>query len=98
MLGFGAACRDAGAARRAARWPEVSAAAERALELGGGTPLLDVPSQVLRDRFGPGLEQLRLQALEDRIEADLRLGRQDRLIPELRDLAAEHPVRRLKED
>ena len=93
VLGFGAACRDAGAARRAARWPEVSAAAERALELWRGTPLLDVPSQVLRDRFGPGLEQLRLQALEDRIEADLRLGRQDRLIPELRDLAAEHPVR-----
>jgi tetratricopeptide (TPR) repeat protein len=48
---------------------------------------------VLRDRFVPRLEQLRLQALEDRAEADLRLGRQDRLIPELRELAAEHPVR-----
>jgi hypothetical protein len=56
-------------------------------------PLLDVPSQVLRDRFVPRLEQMRLQALEDRTEADLRLGRQDRLIPELRELAAEHPVR-----
>jgi hypothetical protein len=41
----------------------------------------------------PGLEQLRLQVLEDRAEADLRLGRQDRLIPELRVLAARHPVR-----
>ena len=39
------------------------------------------------------LEQLRLQALEDRAEADLRLGGQDRLIPELRELAARHPVR-----
>jgi DNA-binding SARP family transcriptional activator len=93
VLGFEAACADAGAARRAARWPEASAAAARALELWRGTPLLDVPSQVLRDQFVPRLEQLRLQALEDRTEADLRLGRQDRLIPELRELAARHPVR-----
>jgi DNA-binding SARP family transcriptional activator/predicted negative regulator of RcsB-dependent stress response len=93
VLGFEAACAEAGAARRAARWPEASAAAARAVELWRGAPLLDVPSQVLRDRFVPRLEQLRLQALEDRAEADLRLGRQDRLIPELRELAAEHPVR-----
>jgi DNA-binding SARP family transcriptional activator/Tfp pilus assembly protein PilF len=93
VLCFEAACADAGAARRAARWPEASAAAGRALGLWRGTPLLDVPSQVLRDRFVPRLEQLRLQALEDRAEADLRLGRQDRLIPELRELAARHPVR-----
>jgi DNA-binding SARP family transcriptional activator/predicted negative regulator of RcsB-dependent stress response len=93
VLGFEVACAEADAARRAARWPEASAAAARALELWRGAPLLDVPSQVLRDRFVPRLEQLRLQALEDRAEADLRLGGQDRLIPELRDLAAEHPVR-----
>jgi DNA-binding SARP family transcriptional activator/Tfp pilus assembly protein PilF len=93
VLCFEAACRDAGAARRAARWQEASAAAARALELWRSAPLLDVPSQVLRDQFVPRLEQLRLQALEDRAEADLRLGGQDRLIPELRDLAAEHPVR-----
>ena len=43
--------------------------------------------------FVPWIEQKRLQAVEDRTEADLRLGRQDRLIPELRDLAARHPVR-----
>jgi DNA-binding SARP family transcriptional activator/tetratricopeptide (TPR) repeat protein len=93
VLGFEAACRLADAARRAARWPEASAAAARALELWRGTPLLDVPSQVLRDQFVPRLEQMRLQALEDRTEADLRLGRQDRLIPELRDLAMRHPMR-----
>src|ERR1035441_7257678 len=60
VLRFEAACADAGAARRAARWPEASAAAARAVELWRGTPLLDVPSQVLCDRFVPGLEQLRL--------------------------------------
>jgi DNA-binding SARP family transcriptional activator/Tfp pilus assembly protein PilF len=93
VLGFGRACRDAGAARRAARWPETSVAAARALELWRGTPLLDVPSQVLHDQFVPGLEQLHLQALEDRTEADLRLGHPDRFIPELRDLAAQYPLR-----
>jgi DNA-binding SARP family transcriptional activator/Tfp pilus assembly protein PilF len=93
VLRFEAACAGAGAARRAARWQEASAAAARAVGLWRGTPLLDVPSQVLRDRFVPRLEQLRVQALEDRAEADLRLGGQDRLIPELRELAARYPVR-----
>jgi DNA-binding SARP family transcriptional activator/tetratricopeptide (TPR) repeat protein len=93
VLSFEAACRAASAARWAARWPEASAAAARALGLWRGTPLLDVPSQVLRDQFVPGLEQLRLQALEDRAEAELRLGRLDWLIPQLRELAAQHPMR-----
>jgi DNA-binding SARP family transcriptional activator len=93
VLAFKAACRDCGAGRQAARWLEASAAGARALEQWRGTPLLDVPSQVLRDQYVPGLEQLRLQALEDRAEADLRLGRQDRLIPELRALTAQHPMR-----
>ena len=93
VLCFERACRDSGAASRAARWQEASAAAARALELWRGTPLLDVSSQVLRDQFVPRLEQMRLQAFEDRIEADLRLGQHDRLIPELRELAAHHPMR-----
>jgi DNA-binding SARP family transcriptional activator/Tfp pilus assembly protein PilF len=93
VLSFGTACRDASAARQAARWPEASAAAARALELWRGAPLLDVQSQVLRDRFVPRLGEMRLQALEDRAEAELRLGHYDRLIPELRDLAAQHPTR-----
>jgi DNA-binding SARP family transcriptional activator/tetratricopeptide (TPR) repeat protein len=93
VLGFEAACKDASAARRAVRWQESAAAAARALGLWRGTPLLDVYSQVLRDQFVPRLEQMHLQALEDRIEADLRLGRHDRLITELHDLTARHPMR-----
>jgi DNA-binding SARP family transcriptional activator/tetratricopeptide (TPR) repeat protein len=93
VLRFQAACRDAGAARLAGRWQEASASAARALELWRGTPLLDVPSQVLSDQFVPGLEQMRLQAIEDGAEADLRLGHHDRLIPELRVLALGHPMR-----
>jgi DNA-binding SARP family transcriptional activator/tetratricopeptide (TPR) repeat protein len=93
VLRFEAACRDSSTARRAARWPQASAASAQALELWRGPPLADVDSQVLRDRFVPRLEQLRVQVTEDRAEAELRLGRHDRLIPELRDLAAEHPLR-----
>ena len=93
VLGFERLCREASAARRAAEWHEVSEAAARALELWRGTPLMDVSSQVLRDQFVPRLELLRVQVLEDRIEADLRLGRHDQLIPELRDLVSRHPLR-----
>ncbi|MEU4739035.1 BTAD domain-containing putative transcriptional regulator [Actinosynnema sp. NPDC023658] len=39
------------------------------------------------------LEGLRLSALEDRFEAELRLGRGPELVPELTALVAAHPVR-----
>ncbi len=93
VLRFETACRCASTARLATRWQEASTAATLALELWRGTPLLDVPSQVLHDQFVPRFEQLRLQVLEDRAEADLRLGYHDRLIPELRDLTAQNPLR-----
>ena len=41
----------------------------------GAAPLLDIPSQLLRDQCVPALEQLHLQALEDRAEAWLRTER-----------------------
>ena len=39
------------------------------------------------------LEELRLAAVEARIDADLALGRHDALTAELEQLAAEHPLR-----
>ena len=39
------------------------------------------------------LEELRLAALEARIDADLALGRHDTLTAELEQLAADHPRR-----
>ena len=39
------------------------------------------------------LEALRLGALEDRVEADLALGRHGEVVPELEGLLAEHPLR-----
>jgi DNA-binding SARP family transcriptional activator len=90
---FEALCRDAGARLRERRWAEASEDAARALALWRGTPLVDVPSEMLREQVAPRLEQLRLQAVEDRIEAELQLGRHDRLVPELEDLRVRHPLR-----
>src|SRR5690349_13461916 len=71
VLRFEALCRKASAALRAGEWDDASAATARALELWRAAPLLDVPSRVLHQEFVPRLEQLYVQALEDRIEAAL---------------------------
>ena len=63
-----------------------------ALALWRGEPLADVPSQLLRDREVPSLEDQRLQALVARIDADLHLGRHGEVVAELRQLAAAHPL------
>ena len=45
-----------------------------ALALWRGQPLADVESRTLTDREVPRLVELRLQALEARVDADLQLG------------------------
>src|SRR5262245_4255215 len=59
----------------------------RALELWHGTPVDVSQFEALR------LEEIRLTALEDRIDADLALGRHAQLVGELEGLVAEHPLR-----
>jgi DNA-binding SARP family transcriptional activator len=84
------------AALAAARSGEHAAAAEQvraALALWRGEPLAGVPSEVLALRDVPRLEEMRLQALEARIESDLRAGHHAEVIIELRQLAAENPLR-----
>ncbi len=90
---FEALCRNAGDAARAGQWAVAGQAAAAALELWRGTPLADVPSQLLRDQWVPHLEQARMQVLEWRIEADLHEGRHEQLIGELREVVARHPLR-----
>ena len=90
---FEALCRRVGEAIRDRRWAEATSTATRALNLWHGPPLADVPSQTVRDAWVPQLDQLRLQAVEWRNEAELRLGRHAQLIAPLRGLTAEYPLR-----
>jgi DNA-binding SARP family transcriptional activator len=90
---FEAVLRDARTAAREARWPDAVGHAAAALALWRGEPLADLGSDLLTAREGPRLYELRLQALETRIEAELQLGRPGEVIGELRQLAAEQPLR-----
>ncbi|GGU16192.1 AfsR/SARP family transcriptional regulator [Lentzea flava] len=64
-----------------------------ALDLWRGPALVGVPSPVLQRAEVPRLEELRLTAVEMRIDADLELGRHADLVPELWSLTAQHPLR-----
>ncbi|MGC5289192.1 BTAD domain-containing putative transcriptional regulator [Micromonospora sp. DT231] len=74
-------------------WPRAAAVLREALELWRGPALADVidvagvPAQAAR------LDELRLAATEDRIEAELALGGHAELVPELRQLVVAHPLR-----
>jgi DNA-binding SARP family transcriptional activator len=89
---FETLCQQASSLFGAGAWDQAAATAARALDLWRGAPLLDVPSQCLRDAFVPRLERLRVQAIEERIEADLHLGRHESLVPGLYDVLAEYPL------
>lgn len=79
-----------------ARHDDPAGAAERlqdALSLWRGPPLADFTYESFAQDEIRRLEDLRLTALEDRIEADLALGRHDDVVPELESLVREHPLR-----
>jgi DNA-binding SARP family transcriptional activator/tetratricopeptide (TPR) repeat protein len=82
--------RDAG---RHGAWELAAAELREALALWRGEPLADVPSRRLALRHVPRLAELRMQAVEARVEADLHLGRHGQVIPELLRLADAHPLR-----
>jgi predicted ATPase/DNA-binding SARP family transcriptional activator len=80
-------------ARSGGRSEAAAAVLRRALALWRGEPFAELPC-------GPGLraaaarmEELRLSALEERIEADLARGRHASVIPELEALVAAEPLR-----
>jgi DNA-binding SARP family transcriptional activator/DNA-binding beta-propeller fold protein YncE len=64
-----------------------------ALELWRGVPLAELDGEPFAAAARLHLEELRLGALEERIDADLELGRHAQLVPELDALAADHPYR-----
>ena len=81
------------AAARELEPSERAAALREALALWHGSPLADLEFE----SFGQGeiarLEELRLIALEDRLEAELALGRHAEVLPELEALARRYPAR-----
>ena len=64
-----------------------------ALALWRGPALADFAYEPFAQRAITALEELRTQAIEDRIEADLALGRAAELVPELEQLIHDHPFR-----
>jgi ABC-type transport system substrate-binding protein/DNA-binding SARP family transcriptional activator/streptogramin lyase len=78
------------------RLEEPAGAAKRledALALWRGPPLADFTYEPFAQEEIRRLEDLRLSALEDRIEADLALGRHEEVVGELESLARAHPLR-----
>jgi len=81
---------------RALKSGDAPLAAERlrsALCLWRGPPLADFAYEPFAESAIRRLEELRLVALEDRIDADLALGRHADLVGELQELLLEHPLR-----
>src|SRR5882762_10160741 len=64
-----------------------------ALALWRGPPLADLAWEPFAQAEIVRLDELRLAALEDRIDADLALGRHGQLVGELEQLVGEHPLR-----
>jgi DNA-binding SARP family transcriptional activator len=63
------------------------------LALWRGPALADVADDGILTQAAARLDELRLAALERRIEADLVCGRHAELVGELEELAAQHPLR-----
>jgi predicted ATPase/DNA-binding SARP family transcriptional activator len=78
-----------------ARGDNVNASAKlhEALALWRGPPLSEVADEPFAQGEIARLEALHLQALEDRLEADLALGHHAEIVAELEALVAEHPLR-----
>ena len=88
--------RLAGEGRRALaeNAPDQAAADLReALALWRGAPLADVSYQQFAQAEIARLEELRASVIEDRIEAELALGRHGHVVSELEALVAAHPLR-----
>jgi DNA-binding SARP family transcriptional activator/tetratricopeptide (TPR) repeat protein len=75
------------------RWAEAREDLAAALALWRGPLFADTPLGSVHNTEGPHLAEVRLQALEWRIEADLQLGRHDGLGWELQRLVDEYPLR-----
>jgi len=90
---FGELAAAGRAAARAGAWEDASAQLGAALALWRGQPLADVPSRALALGAVPRLAEMRLDAAEAWIDAELNLGRHRDVVAELQSLAAAEPLR-----
>ena len=84
---------DGSRAREAGESPAAAELLREALALWRGDALADFIYEPFAQGEIARLEELRLSALEERIEADLGLGRHAALVGELEGLVREHPLR-----
>lgn len=85
---------DSGHAALAAGEAERAAALlAEALALWRGPALTDVPAGPVVEAEAARLNEQRLDVLQARVEAELACGRHTSLVPELRQLVREHPLR-----
>jgi class 3 adenylate cyclase len=84
---------QARAALEEARAEQAAESFRRALELWRGPALEEFASEPFAQREAARLEELRMNALEGRLEADLQRGRHDDVAGELDALVARYPVR-----
>ena len=73
--------------------PRLPATLREALDLWRGPALDDLAEQPSLQPDIARLEEIRMAALEDRVAADLALGRHRELVPELETLLGRHPFR-----
>jgi YVTN family beta-propeller protein len=81
------------AALEAGRAAEAAQTLRQALDRWRGPVLADLADYAFTRPEAARLEELRLAAVEARVDADLALGRHDTLTAELEQLAAAHPLR-----
>ncbi len=85
--------REGRAALAAGNAEQASKTLTEALALWRGPALVDVDSAPFAYAEALRLEELRLAALEERLDADLALGRHADVVAELEALVAQHPLR-----
>jgi DNA-binding SARP family transcriptional activator len=90
---FTGLCDSARAAAAAGDWAGAAGRFGQALTLWRGDPLADIPSATVHRTEVPRLAELRMRAVESRVQAELRLGRHSELVAELRRLAGGDPLR-----
>jgi predicted ATPase/DNA-binding SARP family transcriptional activator/Tfp pilus assembly protein PilF len=84
---------ECGSARQSGNAALAASLADRAIGLWRGRAYGDLAYEEVASRESERLEELRLVAVEERIDAELGLGRHDDVLAEVLRVAGEHPYR-----